>query len=256
MGIASILVPCGLDSRRGARLRLAADAARRLEAFLDVVCLTSDRNDAVLGPAELDALEAEVHALCRDCSYSWSVLEDEGDEALIRRAGLADLAVVGLSAAEDGGNGAMALLPSRLAEAVPCPVLILPSEGTFALPRSHLLVAWKNSREAGRALRDALPLLARAEQVTVLTVGAEQAGDGGQADVAVFLERHGVEAECLVDPAADSDAGAVILARAQELDCDGIILGACGHSRLHDWALGSATHSVLTGAAIPVLMSH
>lgn len=256
MSIASIVVHCGLDSRRGARLRLAADAARRLQAFLDVVYLPGPNDVPALLAPDLDALEAEVHALCRDCSYRWTVLAEGGEAAFIRQAGLADLAITGHPALDDDDGGFLTLLPSRLPEAVPCPVLILPAEGSFALPRSHLLVAWKNTREAGRALRDALPLLSRAEEVTLLTIDDNRVNDSNQSDVAVFLERHGVEAECLIDHAPDADAGALILARAKELDCDGIIMGACGHSRLHNWALGSATHSVLTGAAVPVFMAH
>jgi zinc protease len=100
-----------------------------------------------------------------------------------------------------------------------------------------------------------LPGELAAEKVVVMTVDAPEAGMPG-ADIAGFLARHGANAEVRTEVGDDSDAGEVIVRRAQDYDCDMIVMGAYGHSRLRELILGGATRHVLHHAPVPVLMSH
>jgi len=273
MAYSTILVHMGNDERRSVRLGVAVELALRFDAFLDVLYIaapvatpagTTGRGaSAAFGAEASDAVhdraaqvEEEVHKACRDCSYSWSVIEGDHMKLLTARAAFADLAVLSQSHPAYLEDEVLLHLPDRLPLEAPCPALILPWDGPVEVPGRHLLVAWKNCREAGRALRDALPFLQRADRVTVLTVGFDSKDDSEPTDLSVYLARHGVEAEFHPDPTPDDDAGDVILTCARELDCDAIVMGAYGHSRLRDMMLGSATHTVLSHMHVPVLMAH
>jgi nucleotide-binding universal stress UspA family protein len=273
MAFSTIMVPMGDDRRRLARLEIGAGLARRFNAFLDVLYIggpSSGQAEAAgrggsldlpaeagaVGPNRIAQIEDEVHRACADISYSWSVGEGDALEVLTARAGFTDLVV--LSQAHPAGieHEPLLHLPDRLPLQTPCPALILPGDGELVRPGRHILVAWKNCREAGRAVRDALPFLQSANRVTVLTVGFDDQDDAEPTELSVYLARHGVEAEFHPDARSDQEAGEGILAVAGELECDFIVMGAYGHSRLRDLVLGSATHTVLSRMPVPVLMSH
>ena len=119
-----------------------------------------------------------------------------------------------------------------------------------------VLVAWKDTREARRAIADALPFLAKANEVVVATIDAERGESirDSLADVAVFLEYHGIKARTeLIAGEADGDR---LIGFARSIHADLIVSGAYGHSRLREMILGGATRDVLSAAGIPVLMAH
>jgi nucleotide-binding universal stress UspA family protein len=124
-----------------------------------------------------------------------------------------------------------------------------------------VLVAWKPSREATRAVNDALPLLEAADQVTVLVVDTtgprhhrEEAEPGS--GIALHLARHGIKAVVEQTVAAGQSVADAMLSRAAELGCDLIVMGAYGHSRLRELVLGGVTREILRHMTVPVLMSH
>lgn len=140
------------------------------------------------------------------------------------------------------------------------PALVLPYVGEFSSVGTNVLVAWNASREAARAVTDALPLLQRAQRVVVMAVDARASpgghGESPGADIAVFLARHGVKAEAAPTVSAGVDTGNVILSRAYDQGADLVVMGAYGHSRLRQIVLGGATRTVLESMRLPVLMSH
>ena len=107
-----------------------------------------------------------------------------------------------------------------------------------------MLVAWNASREATRAVNDALPLLEAAAKVTVLVVnpavGMRGHGEVPGADMALHLARHGVRAEASALTSHDVEIGALLLSQAAELEADLIVMGAYGHSRLRELVMGGA----------------
>ena len=124
----------------------------------------------------------------------------------------------------------------------------------------RVLVAWNASREAARAVSDALPLLKRAGQVDVVAFepGKSGAAHGEEpgADIALYLARHGVKVTVSRVDAPDLDVGNQLLSRAFDLSADLIVMGAWGHSRLRELVLGGVTRTVLESMTVPVLMAH
>ena len=141
-----------------------------------------------------------------------------------------------------------------------CPVLVVPRAGHFERIERHALVAWNASREAARAVRDALPLLKRVKAVTVLAVNPKQGTHGhGQepgADIALHLARHGIKVEIDQSLAPGTNPADEILSRASDYGSDLIVMGAYGHSRMRELVLGGVTRSILAQMTVPVLMSH
>jgi len=121
-----------------------------------------------------------------------------------------------------------------------------------------VLVAWNGSREATRAVHDALPLLRRAEKVTVLSIDPDEDAEPRLpgADVSLHLARHGVTAQAATIAGTDVAVGDLLLSYAADHDIDLIVMGAYGHTRLREVVLGGATRTLLRHMTVPVLMSH
>jgi nucleotide-binding universal stress UspA family protein len=184
----------------------------------------------------------------------------EGDLLATARlhARYVDLAVVGQGIDVDDPTGALSVLPEELALSTGRPVLVVPRYGTFAAFGDHVLVGWNASREAARAVNDALPLLRRAQRVTVLSIDPGDHPDRRipGADITLHLARHGVNAVAAQTRGADISVGDVLLSYAADVGADLIVCGAYGHSRLREMVLGGATRHLLQHMTVPVLMSH
>lgn len=192
-------------------------------------------------------------------SYEWRLLEGEAGDVATLNARYADLVIAGQVDPENPPAGGFAQLPEQLALASGRPVLFVPYAGRFDSIGKRVLVAWNRMRESTRAVNDAMPLLARAEKVTVLSINPQRGEDAGElpsADIALHLARHGVKAEASYTVADDIDVGSVLLSRAADLGADLIVMGCYGHSRTRELILGGATREVLRHMTVPVLMSH
>jgi nucleotide-binding universal stress UspA family protein len=170
----------------------------------------------------------------------------------------ADLTIVGQGIDFKDGPQDLAFLPAELVLGVGRPVLVVPRYGTFDTLAKRVLIAWNGSREATRAVHDALPLLKLAKAVTVFSIDPEH--DTGEripsADIAHYLARHGVTAEGSSTPGLDMSTGDLLLSRAADISADLIVMGAYGHSRFRELVLGGATRYILQHMTVPVLMSH
>ena len=167
----------------------------------------------------------------------------------------ADLVVTGVAKrgllqgwTQHASNGDLAMHAGR-------PVLIVPAQATsFAL--DHVVVAWKDVREARRAVADALPILHRAGHVTVVEIAADREAAAKRVDrVAGFLAAHGIKAKG-VTPAANGDDAISLERIADEHHADLIVAGAYGHSRMREWALGGVTRDLLVHPRRCALVSH
>ncbi len=137
------------------------------------------------------------------------------------------------------------------------PVLVAPL-GLPSFQADRILVAWKDGREARRALADALPFLKRAQAVQVLEL-CDKAdhvdANTRNGDVVDGLRRHGVKVSGLVME-QDGDAGGQILANAVTFKADLIVAGAYGHSRFGEWAFGGVTRELMAQTDFYVMFSH
>ncbi|NQW10064.1 MAG: universal stress protein [Alphaproteobacteria bacterium] len=139
-------------------------------------------------------------------------------------------------------------------------VLVVPYVGASKGFGQRVMVAWDASREAARAVADAMPLLERAEAVTIATVSAGESRHGHgrlpATDIATHLARHGIAVD--VKNFIDIEIGVAntLLSRIADQGVDLLVMGAYGHSRLREVILGGVTQNILKTMTVPVLMSH
>ncbi len=141
------------------------------------------------------------------------------------------------------------------------PVLVVPPlTQMIAIPPKRVVVAWQPTREAARAVHDAMPLLKTAEQVDVLVidpkVGESAHGEEPGADIAAHLARHGLNVQTVMRPSVSASAAATILDYAKHVGADLIVAGGYGHSRLRERVLGGTTRELLHTTSLPVLFAH
>ncbi|OYW12902.1 MAG: hypothetical protein B7X02_03220, partial [Rhodospirillales bacterium 12-54-5] len=173
------------------------------------------------------------------------------------RARHADLTVVARPVEADASS-AQAILDAALFESGR-PVIVVPPGWRPAPLGRHVLVAWKPTREAARALGDADAIIAGAERVSIVTVDAGPSGGYGQqpgTDIAAHLAFRGANVEIFnLDSGGRSEAAA-IADHARVVGADLIVMGGYGRPRLIELIFGGVTREMLKTATIPVLMSH
>jgi nucleotide-binding universal stress UspA family protein len=130
------------------------------------------------------------------------------------------------------------------------PVLMLPPDTSKAFGTS-IIAGWNGSREAARALHEALPFLCGAQRVVLCAVGEEAARNLEAA--AAMLRRHGAAVQTQSIDQPDGGAGEILLAQAAAHGTDLLVMGTYGHARLRELVFGGATRHVLRTATLPVL---
>jgi nucleotide-binding universal stress UspA family protein len=186
-------------------------------------------------------------------TYRWRPGDPIDDAALGSIARVHDLTVVGRPQTSNSGPR-MTTLEAVLFESGR-PILIAPPTIPRALGE-NIVIAWNCSTESARAIAYALPLLARARQVAVLTIEeAVVPGPSGK-EVADYLSSHGIEARELTVAPLGRKPGPAILQEAQRLGADLLIKGAYTQSRLRQMIFGGATSHILNRADLPVFMAH
>jgi len=151
------------------------------------------------------------------------------------------------------------LSAERLLLASGTPILVVPSGWTSETIGRKILVGWNASREARRAVTDALPFLVAASSVTILVVDpdkrADRHGEEPGADIALHLARHGVHVEVERVSSHGAPVADIILTHAADRGVDLIVIGAYSHARSVEVVFGGVTRTLLKEAPIPVLMS-
>lgn len=272
MAIKEIVLYVGRDARYPARQEAALRLARRFEAR--VVGIYVLNYPVVAGYMQVDlgaelierqmaearARAAEVRkefdaAMQREgLSAEWRLIEGNPVDAMTLASRYGDITIVPQANPEDPRPEDS--LPDELVLAAGRPLLVWPYVGDYPDPGQQVMVAWNGTREAVRALHDAMDFLVAAQKVVVSTVNSADRAHIAGADVAGFLARHGINAEVHPINAPELDAGNAILSAAADFGSDLLVMGAYGHSRLRELALGGVTRHVLKTMTLPVLMSH
>jgi len=274
-GYGSIMVHVPAQDDVGPAVALAADLARRFAARLigiaagDVALSLSvasfgsgSAQPVTLQMAELETRLRDTEALFRatvGAEAEWRAFIEYPATAVAREARTADLLVMSPRQTLGDGPFIVAAEPGDVLMQAGRPVLLVPPGiGKWRLAR--ILVAWKDRREARRAVRDALPLLMQAEQVRVLEVC-----DPGEAlpdaerrveDVATYLRSHGVRAEAEARTRREASTSRELAAEAERLAADLIVAGGYGHARLREWVFGGVTRSLVADGRRCCLLSH
>jgi nucleotide-binding universal stress UspA family protein len=267
-----------------ARLKLAVRLAHEHGAHLTGVCAAVDGDDDLFEPREpfgadrLGGVGLMERSLAATPSYGadrveqrfrdalrlhaiggdWYPIDGPDTAELVALAKTVDLAVLGQFSRETRTR--TAFRPEEIAVACGRPVLIVPYAGTFTAVGEHVLVAWDGTREATRALNDALPLMAKAKIVTVMTVLAQQSefeqAHAGLQRAVRHLEHHGIPARAEESMRGDLAVSDVLLSRAADLGADMIVAGAYHHSQLREALMGGVSRDLLRHMTMPLLMSH
>jgi nucleotide-binding universal stress UspA family protein len=187
------------------------------------------------------------------------VLYTEVADALATNARYADLVILGQIDPDDPVTGPR-YLPEEVILGCGRPALVIPYIGPAATLGEHVVIAWDASREAARAVNDALPLLERAKTVSVITINPrlQPFGHGEQpgADIGLHLARHDIKIEVERIEARDIDVANMLLSQLANESADLLVMGAYGHSRMREFMLGGVTRTILADMTVPVLMSH
>lgn len=214
---------------------------------------------------EADAKAERLRSRLEREAISWEVRVSDArlvdpPRAMAREARYADLTIVTApKRGDDDGAIARAYFTSLLFESGR-PVLVVPAHHPAELPLRHVVVAWKPSRESTRALHDALPLLASAASIDVVTVdpvvGDADHGEEPGADIATHLARHGLRVNVLNLTRSGQTVATALLRHAAASGAQLLIAGGYGHSRLREWVLGGTTRELLLALHLPILFSH
>lgn len=277
MGYRNILVQVDETAAARTRANVAADLAVRFGATLTGMFLRSDYVPAFVagdGFSAVTAIEAYIEERDRTAAKAsasaraafeaeiaahsipagWIEANGNDDDSLLGTARQFDLTVFPQVASS--ALGSYAVSASHIGMGSGAPVLVLPERG-FQIPfGKRVLVAWKESREAARALRDAWPFLMAAEEVHVLTVSRD-APDGFDDLMRKNLEAHGcANIHMHVDRNDDIDIANAIQRHSGRVGADLIALGLYGHSRMRELLLGGVSRHMLDQLYLPLLISH
>ncbi|WP_186420843.1 universal stress protein [Bosea sp. CS1GBMeth4] len=271
-GFASIMVPINLGAGAADRARLAVSLAERFGSRLIGIAA---QELAVLfigdGTVTVDAMlvEEATKAATEDLARAEAIFRrvaGHRDDIVWRsavatplpfilgNARAADLVVVARQASLDTPQGRMALAPADIVMELGRPLLVTPPD-VAELAAESIVIAWRDTREARRAVRDALPFLKQAKAVAIASMG-EGAAEQGADDVRFYLARHGVDAELEIRPSIANYAAQELLECVRRRKADLLVTGAYGHSRMREWMLGGMTADLLEMAPVCCLMSH
>lgn len=287
MALKDVLVHLDQSVNAFERLRLAADLARRHQSRLTALYVRElnplqrhEQSIAELGQgsseaisqtnrhiqksinAAIERLLSAIEEMKREyeIEIEWRCLDGVGSTLVPQHARFADLSIV----SQDVSAAATATgytFSEELLFVAGRPVIFVPSHGSFKTLGKHILVAWNSSRAATRSVNDALPLIERAQQVTVLAVNqaefTRRYGALPPENMVDHLSRHGAEVKGVwlndVSTALIADA---VQAEAHKMGADLIVAGAFGHPRLWEKLMGGVTRDLLARMSLPLLMSY
>ena len=267
MTLAAIMVTVDLDPASKARISLAADLARRFGSLLIGVAgwplikrpveTLSDNELAERASNELRSLGERFRGIAEDVAVrvEWRSSTDFPREVIPKEARAADLLVIGQSMLS--GDAVHSYDPGTIILAAGRPVLVVPP-GIDRLEFSRVLVGWKDTREARRAIHDALPFLKLADEVSIAVAQTPGAGnaDAQIADVAKYLDRHDVRVARQIATAANENEEVLLLDLARQHRVNLIVAGAYGRTRLSEWIFGGVTRHLLLNSHVPCLLSN
>ncbi|WP_321937825.1 universal stress protein [Paraburkholderia sp. J8-2] len=270
-----------LDTSRGAKTRLsfALKLARKFGAHLDGVFAMLDPHPvgfyAMTGAADyyeahrrfLTQKRREVEGLFRAeltrarVPGRWNAPDGYPVTTIVQRGRTADLVVLGQSRPKDPESYVADHFLETVLLGAGSPVLLVPETSSLEVVGDRVLIGWNGSREAARAIHDAIPFIARATHVTVVAISTVvKAGptEASCADVVTMLRRHTTHPVDVArfERSLAVSTGDALLRFAIDGEYDLLVTGAYGHARFQEFVLGGVTRAILASMALPVLMSH
>lgn len=276
MTYATLMVCLALDQPNEARLRVAGELAERFDAAIVGIAAAQfapplyfadgaqaqrviDEGEASV-KKRLAELEAQFRSAIRSRGgqVEWRSALDFPARYMLQEARCADLIIAGGRIPAFSDAFALAS-PKDLVVQAGRPLLVVP-DAIHWLDLRNVLVAWKDTPEARRAVADSLPLLHKARDVTVVKIlepeDSRAAVTAGAADVVAWLARHGITATArVIEPPRNESAADHLESIAGELGAGLVVAGAYGHSRFREMILGGVTQSLVTQSERCALLS-
>ena len=222
---------------------------------LDEAVANMSRKLAANARAAKEAFKEEVARRLSDTRW----FEADGDVAdgICDRARYADLVILGQY--EWQGPHVVHPLPIAHSVVLRCgrPVLVVPAAvGPISFAKAA--IAWDGSREAVRAVHDALPLLALSQSVKIVTIIAPEAVESSDdaKHLSAHLANHGIKIEPGVIPTRSEEEPIALRQQIERADYDLLVMGGYSHPKWLEFIFGGATQSILLSSKIPVLVSH
>jgi nucleotide-binding universal stress UspA family protein len=261
----TVMVSLALDRSNEPRLEIAGQLAERFGAHVIGIAAGEFSpplyfTDGEQAQKVLDESQAairnrvtEVEAQFRDAlqrraaTVEWRSAEDFPARFIVQQARAADIIVVGADGRYALSDPFLQANPSDLVMQTGRPLLVIPETSNW-LDLRNVLIAWKDTQEARRAVVDALPMLRKAKDVIVAHIVEDEADRpaalSGVKDVVAWLSRHGVVAAGQV-PDECGNAAAQLERVESEVGAGLVVAGAYGHSRLREWVLGGVTKELV-----------
>jgi nucleotide-binding universal stress UspA family protein len=273
MSFATMMVHVDAERDSEQRVQLALGLADRFQATLIGVAglaLQPSFSGGPLAlysdptPADLQRMKARLEDLGKkfcaqgEClrQIEWRTALELPDELVTREARASDLVIVGSRHA--GGSRHELVDPGVMLLRAGRPVLVVP-DIIAPLQLRRVVVAWKDTRECRRAVRDALPFLQEAKEVLLVEIGESESktrAKSALADVATYLVRHRVIVADQIWRQARGPAATELLDLVRDEGADLIVAGGYGHSRLGEWIFGGVTHELLASSRVCCMLSH
>jgi nucleotide-binding universal stress UspA family protein len=277
----TILVPTEDDDAMSSALETALILARRCDSYIEGFALrwkiaefvSADMMGAVVVQAdhrEITRMETQARAIFESfmqkhgvprstastdsLSFGWLDNAPEGDAFVGSHGRVFDVIVMSRSGRNTTGLRNRAINAGLFESGRP--ILLAPPSPPAQIG-TNVLIAWNRSTEQARATAFAMPLLQKADRVTVLTVigGTEVSGPSAE-QLVRYLRRNRIVTDLKTAELNGRSTGETVLAMAQSLGCDLLIKGAYTQSRLRQMIFGGATQHVLENAVIPVLLAN
>jgi nucleotide-binding universal stress UspA family protein len=267
--VAALMVSVDFDQSSSARINLAAELAKRLNSMLIGVAgwplLKRSHKELELPEAgsvesvskELEKLGEKFRAIVGEITdrVEWRSSMDFPREVIPKEARAADIVIIGQGILP--GDVAHTYDPGTIILAAGRPVLVVPPD-VDRHDFSRALIAWKDTREARRAVRDAVPLLQQAKDVAIAVVHSSpsERTDAQIADLVRYLARHQVSVTQQIANVSNDNEGTILRQLAEEHRVDLIVAGAYGRTRLGEWIFGGVTRDLLLNSRICCLFSN
>ncbi len=273
MSIKSILVHLANDADHMARLRVAYALAKKHNAHVTALYISTPINmpagsegraasrayleeAAEIAEEKAKLIEAEFRAWCATHPKACDFVHSRGNhlEELARHSYSADLTVVSQTEGYSLEDALADEQPDHVAMVGASPALILPTGWGIEDVGRRVVVAWKPTRPCSRAVRDSLPILHKADSVTVVQVLPDAKARETGTMLMHWLERHGIKATREELPKTGNTAETLedFTATAGDL----LVMGGYSHSRLRELLLGGVTRRLLEGCRVPILMGY
>ena len=274
MSYASLMVYVEIEGIPEQKIRIASDLARKFDATLigisaravpppfvaeGVIIEEMTEDDIKRIQAELTRRGDWFRGVAGEGlrGIEWRTALDFPADALAREARCSDLVVMEQNV-KGRYNTYRTLDPGEVLLKLGRPALIV-APGIASLRAEHVVVAWKDTREARRAVLDAMPFLRKARRVSIVEVynrDDKERASAGTKDVVHYLERHKIKADARPVLHRDRSDTNHLFQFALDEGADLLVAGAYGHSRLGEWIFGGMTREILASSPLCCLMSH